>query len=135
MTPAAHARPQGRYGEPARRARPRTVAAVVVLAAAFVGWVIWAALGAASPEVRSQLVSFTVLADSRIRVTIEVTADRERPVDCTLQAEDRNHQPVGLGRVTLGPGDQATRTATTVVRTRARPVTAVIVGCRVNRDG
>jgi hypothetical protein len=53
-------------------------------------------------------------------------------VTCTLQAQDRNHEAVGLARTTLPAGPDATRSATVVVRTRSMAVTAVIVGCRLD---
>jgi hypothetical protein len=131
MAPALPTRPPGRYDDPQRRPRPAAVAAIVVLAAAFGAWVLWAALGAATPDVRSELRSFTVLDDSQARVSIEATADHRSPVTCTVQAEDRNREPVGVARVTLAPGEKATRAASTVVRTRSRAVTVVIIGCRL----
>jgi uncharacterized protein DUF4307 len=134
MAPAAPTRPPGRYGDPRRRLHPVAVAAIVLLAGAFGAWVLWAALGAATPDVRSELQSFRVVDDSRVRVSIEATADHRSPVICTVQAEDRNREPVGVTRVTLAPGQRATRATTTVVRTRSRAVTAVIVGCRLDRE-
>jgi hypothetical protein len=107
------------------------VAALVVLVAAFGGWVLWAALGAATPDVRSDVVGFRVVDADSVRARIEVSADRHRPVTCTLQAQDRNHEPVGVARATLPAGPDSTRRAGVVVRTRSLAVTAVIVGCRV----
>jgi hypothetical protein len=133
MTPADPTRPPGRYDDARRRPRPLGVAAIVVLAAAFVAWVLWAALDAATPDVRSELQSFTVVDESQVRVHIQATADRKSPVGCTVQAEDRHHEPVGVTRVTLPAGNEDTRGATAVVRTRSRAVTAILVGCRLDR--
>ncbi|MGZ4592655.1 MAG: DUF4307 domain-containing protein [Actinomycetes bacterium] len=133
MAPAAPTRPPGRYDDAPRRPGRAAVAAIVVLAGAFGAWVLWAALGAATPDVRSELQGFTVLGSSRVRVDITATADHRSPVTCTVQAEDRNREAVGVARVTLAAGRDATRPATVVVRTRSRAVTAVIVGCRLER--
>jgi len=130
MTTSGPARPAGRYGDRGGRPRPVMVAALVVLVAAFGGWVLWAALGAATPDVRSDLVAFRIVDAGSVRARIEVSADAHRPVTCTLQAQDRNHEPVGVARTTLPAGSDATRRATVVVRTRALAVTAVIIGCR-----
>jgi hypothetical protein len=133
MAPAAPARPPGRYDDDRRGPRPAVLAVIVVLAGSFCAWVLWAALGAATPDVRSQLQGFTALDASRARVSIQATADHRFSVTCTVQAEDRNREPVGVTRVRLEAGRQATRAATTVVRTRSRAVTVVIVGCRLAR--
>jgi Domain of unknown function (DUF4307) len=107
------------------------VAALVVLVGAFGAWVLWAGLGAATPDVRSDVLGFRITDSSSIRASIEVNADARRAVTCTLSAQDRNHEPVGVARVTLRAGSEATRRADVVVRTRARAVTVVIVGCRL----
>jgi hypothetical protein len=102
-----------------------------VLAAAFVAWVRGAALGAATPAVRSNLLGFRIMGADSVHASIEVSADAGRPVTCTVQAEDRDHEPVGVARTTLRAGADATRRADVVVRTRSRAVTAVILGCRL----
>jgi hypothetical protein len=106
------------------------VAAIVIVVTVFGAWVLWAALGAATPDVRSELVSFRVRADG-VRTSFDATGDAHRAISCTLQAEDRDREPVGIRRVTLPPGAEATRRASTFVSTRARAVTVVIVGCRL----
>jgi hypothetical protein len=131
MTTSGPARPAGRYGDRGRRPRPVMVAALVVLVAAFGGWVLWAALGAATPDVRSDVVGFRIVDADSVRAQIEVSADAGRRVTCTVQAQDRNHEPVGVVRTTVASGSAGTRRATVVVRTRSRAVTAVIVGCRL----
>jgi hypothetical protein len=131
MTTSGPARPDGRYDDRGRRLRPGAVAALVVLVGAFGAWVLWAGLGAATPDVRSDLVGFRITDAGSARASIEVTADAHRAVTCTLSAQDRNHQPVGVARSTLRAGSDATRRADVVVRTRARAVTVVIAGCRL----
>ena len=131
MTTSGPVRPAGRYGDRGRRPRPLVVAALVVLVAAFGGWVLWAALGAATPDVRSDIVGFRVLDAESMRARIEVSADANRPVTCTVQAQDRHHEPVGVARTTLPAGTAATRRASVDVRTRSLAVTVVIVACRL----
>jgi hypothetical protein len=130
MTTSGPAQPAGRYDERGRRPRPAAVAALVVLVGGFGAWVLWAGLGAATPDVRNDLLGFRIVNADSVRARIEVSADARRPVTCTLQAEDRNHEPVGLARTTLPAGTDATRRAEVVVRTRSLAVTVVIVGCR-----
>jgi hypothetical protein len=76
-------------------------------------------------------VAFRVLGDRRVTARIEVTADARRSVSCTVQAEDRTREPVGVRRIVVPAGSDGTRTARTSVSTRARAVTVVLVGCRL----
>jgi Domain of unknown function (DUF4307) len=131
MTSSGPARPAGRYGDRGRRPRPLMVAALVVLVSAFGGWVLWAALGAATPDVRSDITGFRIIDASSMRARLEVSADAKRSVTCTLQAQDRSHEPVGVARTTLPAGGDSTRQASVVVRTRSLAVTVVIVACRL----
>lgn len=133
MPDPAPSRPPGRYDDRDGRPRRGTVAVIVIVGCAFGAWVLWAALGAASPDVRSEVQGFEVTSGRRVSVDLQVSADSRRPVSCTLQAQDRDHEPVGQARVTLPPGAQGTRSATVVVRTRSRAVTAVVLGCRLGR--
>jgi hypothetical protein len=135
MTTSGQARPAGRYDGRGRRPRPLAVAALVVLVGGFGAWVLWAGLGAATPDVRSDLLGFRIVNANSVLARVEVSADEHRPVTCTVQAEDRTHEPVGLVRTTLPPGPGATRRAEVVVRTRSLAVTAVIVGCRLGPAG
>jgi hypothetical protein len=131
MTTSGPTRPPGRYDDRGRRPRPGAVAALVVLVGGFGGWVLWAGLGAATPDVRSDVLDFRIVNAGSVRASIEVSADARRPVTCTVQAEDRNHEPVGLMRTTFPAGPDATRRAVVVVRTRSIAVTGVIAGCRL----
>jgi Domain of unknown function (DUF4307) len=131
MTTSGPSRPAGRYDDRSRRPRPLVVAALVVLVGAFGAWVLWAGLGAATPDVRSDVLGFRIGSAATVRVRIEVSADARRTVTCTLQAQDSSHEPVGLARTTLPAGTDATRRADVVVRTRSKAVTAVIQGCRL----
>ncbi len=126
------ARPPGRYGE--RRTNPLLVACLVVVGAALFGWLLWAALGAATPDTRSALVSFRALDDRRVEVRFEVTADRARAVTCTLQALDTSGEVVGVTQVAVPPARQDRREVEAVVGTRSRAANAAIAGCRLRAD-
>jgi hypothetical protein len=110
------------------------VACVVVVCAALAGWLIWAALAAATPDTRTALVSFRALDDRRVEVRFEVTADRDRGVTCTLQAMDARGEVVGVTQVAVPPGNQDRREAGAVVGTRSRAANAAVAGCRLRAD-
>jgi Domain of unknown function (DUF4307) len=130
---SATARPDGRYGGTAPRRRPGAVAAVVVLATAFVGWVVWAALGAAAPAATGQVVGFRVVSAHELRVSLVVGGDTGRVI-CTVQALDRTREVVGVTTATARVGGSGRADARVVVRTRARAVTAVVGGCSTGSD-
>jgi hypothetical protein len=114
----------------AGRPRPGLVAVVVVLVAAFLGWVVWAALGAARPDTPAGTVSgFRVVSDEIIRVEVRVLERSDRPVACSVQALDRTREVVGYAAVRLRPGGDDLREDWVRVRTRDRAVTAVVGGC------
>ena len=128
--PHVTGRPAGRYGERSARGRRATVAAAVVLSTAFLGWVLWAALGAASPGVRGAVTAFTVVSDDAVDVAVEVSGSAEGAVGCSVQALGRTREVVGVADIVLDParpsrGDRGTVT----VRTRERAVSAVIGRC------
>jgi hypothetical protein len=126
------ARPPGRYGE--RRTSRVLVACLVVVATALVGWLLWAALAAATPDTRSSLISFRVLDDRRVQVQFEVIAEKASAVTCTLQARDATGEVVGVTRVGIPPGRQDRRQVKALIGTRNRAANASIAGCRLGAD-
>jgi len=122
-------RPPGRYGERSPRGRRATVAASVVLAAAFFGWVLWAALGAASPGVRGEVTAFVAVSDEAIEVRVAVSGGDDDPVGCSVQALGRTREVVGVGDIVLDPSRTGRDEGRITLRTRDRAVSAVIGRC------
>jgi uncharacterized protein DUF4307 len=120
-------RPAGRYGEGARRPPKALVAALVVLATAFVGWVVWAALGAADRGPGGEVSGFRVVSDERIDVRVRLTLGSDGPVGCSVEALDRTREVVGVAGVTVGPKRPERWVP---VRTRERAVTATLGRCQ-----
>ncbi|HET9946343.1 MAG TPA: DUF4307 domain-containing protein [Actinomycetes bacterium] len=119
-------RPADRYGEAGRRPPKALVAGLVVLATAFVGWVVWAALGAADPGPAGEVSGFRVVSDERIDVRVRLAAGTDEPLGCTVQALDRTREVVGVAGVELGPKRPERWVQ---VRTRERAVTATLGRC------
>jgi hypothetical protein len=126
------ARPPGRYGE--RRTSRVLVAFIVVVGTALFGWLLWAALAAATPDTRTSLISFRVLDDRRVQVQFAVTATKTAAATCTLEARDTSGEVVGVTQVAVPPGHQDRREVEAVVRTRSRAANAAIAGCRLGAD-
>ena len=101
---------------------------MVVLATAFVGWVVWAALAAAAPEATGQVTGFQVQGPHALQVELVLGGERG-PVACTVQALDRTRDVVGVTTARGRVGESGRVESTVVVRTRARAVAAVVDGC------
>ena len=119
-------RPAGRYGESGRRPPKALVAGIVVLATAFVGWVVWAALDATRRDPGGEVSGFRVVSDERIDVRVRLAVGSDGPLGCPVQALDRTREVVGVAGVELGPA-RPERWVT--VRTRERAVTATLGRC------
>jgi hypothetical protein len=101
----------------------------VALAAGFAGWVLWAALGAASPGVRGEVTAFEVRSAEAIDVRVAVTGAASGAVGCSVRALDRTREVVGVGDLVLRPSRPGGREAWVTVRTRGRAVTATVGEC------
>jgi hypothetical protein len=119
-------RPADRYGDAARRPPKMLVAAVIVLVTVFIGWVVWAALGAADRDPSGEVSGFRIVSDGRIDVRVRLAPGTDEPVGCVVQALDRTREVVGVAGAELGP-QRSERWVR--VRTRERAVTATIGRC------
>ena len=125
------ARPEhltARYGDRSRRPAPAVVAAIVVLATVFVGWVVWAALAASKPDVTAQVTGFAVRGPEEIRVEVTVGSDPGL-VTCPLRALDADRETVGATTVRVRVPSSGRVETTVPVRTRDTAVTAVLDHC------
>ena len=109
-----------RYAAAPAWRRPVTIAAVVVLAAAGLAWLAWAAFVESTPKVSSQLISWQVVEahSATARVDVSIAGGTTHPV-CTVQALASDHTIVGQLRFTPSDGTnvvsvQTSRTATSV---------------------
>lgn len=118
-----------RYGRRHGRRRPYLIAAVALLAAAGLAWVIWVALANASPPVSSRLVSFTVDSPTSVAATIQVDRTEDSEATCRVQAKASDFAIVGETTVRV-PSDAPRSQVVHVTITTQRPATAaVLVGC------
>ncbi|MBA2770004.1 MAG: DUF4307 domain-containing protein [Sporichthyaceae bacterium] len=125
----AAAAPAGRYGAPARTRSRGLVVTVVVVSVAFLGWVVWAGLGAAAPDVRGEVTGFRIVSGSAIQVRVAAGAGTGSQLACTVRALDRTREVVGVAGVALDPDTRAGRERWVTVRTRDRAVTAMVGEC------
>jgi hypothetical protein len=99
-------------------------------AAAGVGWVIWAAVGHATPEARSALVAFRTPGEHVAKATVTVVrTDRDVRASCLLRASARDHSVVGELNFTVGPDRPETTTGTKQIRTERKATAVELIGC------
>ncbi len=122
-----------RYGRLRARPSVRAKIAAALAGLGLVAWVAWAAFVAATPDVRTQVLDFTVRDSTRVEVSVAVTADPRARVTCTLRAQSRDHVTTGLRRVVSDPAPTRRRILRTVIETRERAVVVTVVGCRAVR--
>jgi hypothetical protein len=134
------ARPADRYGAPARWERPAIVTAVVVVAAAGLGWLLWAAFYHSNPQVASRLVSYKVVDTHHVDVTIQVDRAAEIAATCRVVAQASDHAVVGDLTFRVGPQSNGTNTGRvtsteqrTIVTDR-EAITAVLQGCTTSEQ-
>jgi hypothetical protein len=117
-----------RYGI---RPRVRWFVPALILGITGVIWVIWAGLHVANPEIRSEVISYSVTGEREI--SLRYTIDRADPtaiVICTLVAKDIDKTVVGQIDDTIIAGESRV-VRLSPIPTRSTPVTAGIDRCRV----
>ncbi|MEY2743944.1 MAG: hypothetical protein RL310_853, partial [Actinomycetota bacterium] len=83
-----------RYGIKADK-NPRYLLAGILLSIV-AAWFIWSGFNAANPEVRSELVSFTVLDDQSISISYKITVrDLDKDHSCSVVARDIDKNTIG----------------------------------------
>jgi hypothetical protein len=114
-----------RYAGPPVWRRPVTIAAVVVVAAAALVWLAWAAFVEATPKVSSQLIGWQVVDahSATARVDVSISGGTTHPT-CTVQAFASDHTIVGQLRFTPNDG-----TNQVTVRTSRGATSVDVPGC------
>jgi hypothetical protein len=117
-----------RYGVKKRRS---WIAVALITAVVGVGWVTWAGLYHSNPQIRVQLISFTV--DSDRAVSVRYFVDRnsaDTASICTVIARDFYKDIVGQIDVEVPAGKEKVELVS-VVPTRSQAVNADVSTCRV----
>ena len=94
-----------RYGTPRPTRRPFVVTGVALVAAAFLGWLLWAMLFHGRPLAQSDMVRFEVAGQHAAEATFTVvrrTSDVE--ASCLLRATAADHSSVGEFQGLFGAG-------------------------------
>jgi hypothetical protein len=117
-----------RYG---LRKKRSWVGIALITAVVGVGWITWAGLYHSNPEIRVQLISFTVDSDREVSVRYFVERDSvEATSICTVIARDFYKDIVGQIDVEIPSGKEKVELVS-VVPTRSLAVNADVSSCRV----
>ncbi len=113
-----------RYGAPSPLRRRLAVAAAVAVAVGFLGWLAWATWFHATPEVRSDMVSWRVVDDHEATATVSVSLTGDESASCVVRAVAADHTTVGEVAFTPRPGSNEV-----AIRTERRATSVSLLGC------
>ena len=120
--------PTDRYGAPAPWRRRALIAASVAVLLAFGGWLVWATVNEATPDVESELIRFETVDQHSSTAEVRVDFGSDDVVaTCKLRAYAEDHTVVGELSFTAEP-DEGTRYELTV-RTERLAYSVELVGC------
>lgn len=118
-----------RYGVRSPYRRLLTVALLSLLVAAFLGWLIWAALDHSSQPAGARVRSYDVVSPHEVRVLLDVHKPENTGLVCTVTAQAVDHSVVGEKVVRVRPGAESDLTVRASVTTDREATTAHVSGC------
>jgi hypothetical protein len=119
---------RSRYGAPAPWRRGALVAASVTVALVFLGWLAWTVYEHSTPQVTSELETFSIDDDHTATAVLVVTLDSaDVDASCTLRAYAADHTTVGELTFTPDPGKGRRQVET--IRTERRATSVESIGC------
>ncbi len=113
-----------RYGAPTPGRRRLVLVSVACLAAVSLGWLGWTAWFHATPDVRSELVGFSVVSAHETTAKVDVSVADGVDATCTLRAYSADHTTVG--ELTFEPRHGRNSVA---VRTEREATSIENIGC------
>ena len=121
--------PTQRYGAPQPWVRWLTILTVLALSLSAAGWLLWAALYQSTPQVASQLISFTVADRHRVDVVVQVDRSAAVPATCRVTAQGIDHAVVGQLVFVVPAGASSSVTVSRSIKTERPAAAAVLDGC------
>ncbi len=117
-----------RYGAPSPRRRRLVIAASTALAVVFAAWLGWTVYEHATPQVTSELETFSVADDHSVTAVLLVSLDdADVEASCTLRAYAEDHTTVG--ELTFTPDPSNGRRQVQTIRTDRRATSVESQGC------
>lgn len=119
----------GRAPRDKRRIRRWAIAAACAFTLVIGAWLVWGGVIDGLDTVDGQNIGHTVLSDSEVEVTWQLTIQPGQATSCALQALNDSFGIVGWKVVDLPASSQRTRSLTDIVRTSEQSVTGLIYRC------
>jgi hypothetical protein len=117
-----------RYGAPAPWRRRALIGVSVVVVLAFLGWLAWTTYAHSTPDVTSELETYSIDDDYTVTAVLVVTLkDADVDASCTLRAFAEDHTTVG--EATFSPDPAAGKRQPVTIRTERRATAVESVGC------
>jgi hypothetical protein len=117
-----------RYGAPSGGARRLLVIATAVVTVVFLGWLGWTVYEHTTPQVTSELETFSIDDDHHVTAVLVVSLDdADVTASCTLRAYAEDHSTVG--ELTFTPDPAQGRRQVETIRTERRATSVEKVGC------
>jgi len=117
-----------RYGVPSRGRRRLVVGLAALVVLGFAAWLAWTVYEHATPEVTSELETFSVVDDHSVTAVLVVSLDSaDVEASCTLRAYAEDHSTVGELTFTPDPGQGRRQVQT--IRTERRATSVESQGC------
>jgi hypothetical protein len=117
-----------RYGPPAPWRRRALIAACVVVALAFGGWLAWTTVIHSTPDVESELIGFDTVDEHSSTAVIQVDfGDDDVVATCLLRALAEDHSTVG--ELSFEVSAEAGTRYEQTVRTERLATSVELVGC------
>lgn len=117
-----------RYGAPSPLRRRALIGVSVLLALVFGAWLAWTTYVHASPQVTSELETFSVQDENTVTAVLVVNLDSDDvQASCTLRAYAEDHSTVG--ELTFSPDPSQGRRQVQTIRTDRRATSVESQGC------
>jgi len=117
-----------RYGSRSPVRRRVTIAGSVALAVVFAVWLGWTVYEHATPQVTSELETFSVVDDHHVKAVLVVSLDSaEVKASCTIRAYAEDHSTVG--ELTFTPDPAKGKRQVQTIRTERRATSVEKIGC------
>jgi hypothetical protein len=113
-----------RYGSGSPVRRRTTLAAAVVVALVFGGWLGWTTLFHATPAVSSEIGGWEVVDDGTVEATVSVSLEEGVDASCVVRAYAEDHSTVG--ELAFEPVDGRNQVT---LRTERRATSVTVLGC------
>jgi uncharacterized protein DUF4307 len=117
-----------RYGAPAPWRRRAVVTASAALAIVFLAWLAWAVYEHSTPQVTSELETYSVVDDHSVTAVVVVSLDNaDVKASCTVRALAEDH--TNVGELTFTPDPDKGKRQVETIRTERRATSVESVGC------